>query len=87
MEEVAETITSTMVDRIQMFPSPTRVLLHPINHAGNGGEVPGLVIIPPIPAQQLEQSDASGREQQVGADDHQNHRDEKLAKATKGLRW
>lgn len=53
---------------------PHRVLLHSIEHARHGDEVPRLIVKTLFALQGLEQRDAPGGEETVGADDDQDHR-------------
>ena len=55
---------------------PHGVLLHAVNHPGNGDEVGGLVIISLALLKLLEHGDAARGKKQVGADDHQDDGDE-----------
>ena len=55
---------------------PHGVALHAVEHPGYADEVAGLVVEPLVFPQQLQQGDAPGGEQAVGAHNHQQHRDE-----------
>ena len=52
------------------------ILLHAVEHAGDADEVAGLVVEPLVGPQGLENEDAHGGEEAVGADDDQEHRHE-----------
>ena len=53
------------------------VLLHPVEHSRYADKVLGLVVVVFLFLQGLEQGNAPGGKQAVGADDHQHHRHEK----------
>ena len=54
-----------------------RVLLHAVQHAGYADEVLRLVVIVLVAAQELQNGDAAGRKEQVGAEDDEQHGNEK----------
>ena len=49
------------------------ILLHPIEHTGDGDKVPGFVVILLVFPQQLQKYNAAGGEQAIGAQHHQHH--------------
>ena len=49
------------------------VLFHAVEHAGHTGKMLYLIIVVLISTKHLQEDDTSGSEQQVGADDNQDH--------------
>ena len=53
------------------------ILLHPVQKARHGSEVPGLVVVTGVCPQGLQHCHGTGSEQAVGTDHHQHYRQEK----------
>ncbi len=61
------------------------ILLHPVQKAGDGGEVPGLVVKFRVGPEALQDGDGPGGEETIGADDDQDHRDEEPEHGLDGI--
>ena len=64
---------------------PHGVALHPVEHAGDGDKMAGLIVIALVLLENLQEGDAPSGEEAVGADDDEEHREKIVGEGLHGI--